>query len=70
MTIKELIEALQKIRAEQGDDVECVISIDTNDAFNEAYLDDVVFNKYQALDTPDGYIYKVCLHGELYFEED
>jgi len=70
MTIKELIEALQKIRAEQGDDVECVISLDTNDAFNEAYLDDVVFNKYQALDTPDGYIYKVCLHGELYFEED
>ena len=70
MTIKELIEALQKIRAEQGDDVECVISIDTNDAFNETYLDDVVFNKYQALDTPDGYIYKVCLHGELYIEED
>jgi hypothetical protein len=70
MTIKELIEALQKIRAEQGDDVECVISLDTNDAFNETYLDDVVFNKYQALDTPDGYIYKVCLHGELYFEED
>jgi hypothetical protein len=70
MTIKELIEALQKIREENGDDVECVISIDTNDAFNETYLDDVVFNKYQALDTPDGYIYKVCLHGELYFEED
>jgi hypothetical protein len=65
MTIKELIEALQKIREENGDDVECVISIDTNDAFNETYLD-----KYEALDTFDGYIYKVCLHGELIFEED
>jgi hypothetical protein len=49
---------------------ELIISIDTNDAFNETYLDDIVFNKYEALDTFDGYIYKVCLHGELIFEED
>ena len=70
MTLKELIESLEKIREEHGDDAECVLSIDTNDAFNETYLDDVVFTRYQALDTPDGYIYRVCLHGELIFEED
>ena len=34
MTIKELIEALEKIRAEYGDDVKSVVSIDTDDAFN------------------------------------
>jgi hypothetical protein len=65
MNLSELIDRLQKIRAEHGDDVECVISIDTDDAFNETYLDDVVFNKYEAFDTSDGYIYRVCFKGEI-----
>jgi hypothetical protein len=34
MTIKELIEVLEKIRAEYGDDIQSVVSIDTDDAFN------------------------------------
>jgi hypothetical protein len=62
-----LITKLQNIQREQGDDTDCVISIDTNDAYNETYLDDVVLNKYN---TPDGDNYKVCLHGELIFEKD
>jgi hypothetical protein len=67
MTLQELITKLQNIQREQGDDADCVISMDTNDAYNETYLDDVVLNKYN---TPDGDIYKVCLHGELIFEKD
>ena len=42
MTLQELITKLQSIQREQGDDAECVISMDTNDAYNETYLDDVV----------------------------
>ena len=59
MTVEELITSLQKIQAEHGNDVECVISIDTPDAFNETTLDDVVLNIYESLS------YKVCLSGEL-----
>jgi hypothetical protein len=69
LNLKELIEKLQKIQQEYGDDVECVISVDTKDAFNETYLDDVVLNKYEALDTPDGYIYRATLQCELIFED-
>ena len=32
MTLQELITKLQNIQREQGDDTECVISMDTNDA--------------------------------------
>ncbi len=34
MTIKALIEVLEKIRAEYGDDIQSVVFIDTDDAFN------------------------------------
>ena len=69
MTLSKLISELQKIKKEYGD-IDCVISIDTSDAFNETRLDDVVLNKYEAMDTPDGYVYSVCLKGELIQEED
>ena len=71
MTLSELISKL-KILDNQFGDIDCVLSIDTSDAFNETNLLDVVVNKYEAMDTPDGYVYSVCLHGELipYTEED
>lgn len=71
MTLSELISKL-KILENQFGDIDCVLSIDTSDAFNETNLLDVVVNKYEAMDTPDGYVYSVCLHGELipYTEED
>ena len=55
--------------AEYGE-YECSISIDTSDAFNVTRLDDVLINRYEATDTPDGYVYEICLHGELIREED
>lgn len=69
MTLSKLIAELQKIKKEYGD-VDCVLSIDTSDAFNETNLLDVVVNKYEAMDTNDGYVYSVCLHGELIQQED
>ena len=64
MTVSELISKL-KILENQFGDIDCVISIDTSDAFNETNLLDVVVNKYEAMDTNDGYVYEICLHGEL-----
>ena len=69
MTVSELISKL-KILENQFGDIDCVISIDTSDAFNETNLLDVVVNKYEAMDTNDGYVYSVCLHGELIPQED
>ena len=69
MTLSKLITELQKIKKEYGN-VDCVISIDTPDAFNETRLLDVVLNRYEAMDTPDGYVYSVCLHGELIPQEN
>lgn len=64
MTISKLILDLQKIKKEHGN-IDCEISIDTSDAFNVTKLLDVIINRYEATDTPDGYVYSVCLHGEL-----
>lgn len=58
MTLNELVLKLQKYQEEYGD-TECVISIDTPDAFNETTLDDVVLNIYESSS------YKVCLCGEI-----
>ena len=69
MTLSELISKL-KILENQFGDIDCVLSIDTSDAFNETNLLDVVVNKYEAMDTPDGYVYNVCLHGELIPQEE
>ena len=41
MKVSELIEVLEKIRAEYGDDIESVVSIDTDDAFNVASCFDI-----------------------------
>jgi hypothetical protein len=69
MTLNELILKLQEHQELCGE-YECSISIDTADAFNVTRLDDVVINRYEATDTPDGYVYEVCLHGELIPQED
>ena len=64
LTLNELISKLQKHQELCGE-YECSISIDTADAFNVTRLDDVQINRYEATDTPDGYVYEICLHGEL-----
>ena len=69
MTVNELIQKLENIKAKYGN-LPCVLSIDTDHAFNETNLLDVVVNKYEAMDTNDGYVYSVCLHGELTQQED
>ena len=69
LTLNELILKLQEHQELCGE-YECSISIDTSDAFNVTRLDDVVINRYEATDTPDGYVYEVCLHGELIPQED
>jgi hypothetical protein len=69
MTVKQLIKELKFIEEKYGD-IDCVLSIDTDDAFNETNLDDVFLNKYEAMDTSDGYVYSVCLKGELIPQED
>jgi hypothetical protein len=67
MTLKELIESLEKIQKEYGA-IDCVVSIDTPDAFNETKLVDIDVNIYPAY--PNVSFYKVCLKGELLPEED
>ena len=69
MTLNELILKLQEHQELCGE-YECSISIDTADAFNVTRLDDVILNRYEATDTPDGYVYEVCLNGELIPQED
>jgi hypothetical protein len=69
LTLNELILKLQEHQELCGE-YECSISIDTSDAFNVTRLDDVQINRYEATDTPDGYVYEICLHGELIPEED
>ena len=69
LTLNELILKLQQHQELCGE-YECSISIDTADAFNVTRLDDVVINRYEATDTPDGYVYEVCLDGELITQED
>ena len=69
MTVSELILKLQELESTFGD-IDCVLSIDTSDAFNETNLLDVVVNRYEAMDTSDGYVYSVCLNGELISQED
>ena len=69
LTLSELILKLQEHQELCGE-YECSISIDTSDAFNVTRLDDVVINRYEAMDTPDGYVYEICLHGELISRED
>jgi hypothetical protein len=41
MTLKEIIQTLELIRAEYGDDIKSVVSIDTDDAFNVASCFDI-----------------------------
>jgi hypothetical protein len=69
LTVSELILKLQELENTFGD-IDCVLSIDTSDAFNETNLLDVVVNRYEAMDTSDGYVYSICLHGELIPQED
>ena len=69
LTLNELILKLQEHQELCGE-YECSISIDTADAFNVTRLDDVQINRYEATDTPDGYVYEICLHGELIPQED
>ena len=69
LTLNELILKLQQHQELCGE-YECSISIDTPDAFNVTRLDDVQINRYEATDTPDGYVYEICLHGELIPQED
>ena len=69
LTLNELILKLQQHQELCGE-YECSISIDTPDAFNVTRLDDVQINRYEATDTSDGYVYEVCLHGELITQED
>ena len=63
MTLNELILKLQEHQELCGE-YECSISIDTADAFNVTRLDDVILNRYEATDTPDGYVYEICLHDQ------
>ena len=69
LTLNELILKLQEHQELCGE-YECSISIDTPDAFNVTRLDDVQIIRYEATDTPDGYVYEICLHGELIPQED
>ena len=69
LTLNELILKLQEHQELCGE-YECSISIDTADAFNVTRLDDVQIIRYEATDTPDGYVYEICLHGELIPQED
>ena len=67
MNLNILIEKLQTIQKEHGN-IDCVVSIDTADAFNETKLEDVDVNIYPAY--PNVSFYKVCFKGELITEED
>ena len=69
LNLNELILKLQEHQELCGE-YECSISIDTADAFNVTRLDDVQIIRYEATDTPDGYVYEICLHGELIPQED
>lgn len=69
LTLNDLILKLQEHQELCGE-YECSISIDTSDAFNVTRLDDVQIIRYEATDTPDGYVYEVCFHGELIPQED
>jgi hypothetical protein len=67
MNLTILIEKLQKIQKEYGA-IDCVVSIDTPDAFNETELEDIDVNIYPAY--PNVSFYKVCFKGELLPKED
>jgi hypothetical protein len=67
MSISVLIKALQNYQNQYGD-VDCLIAIDTPDAFNETILEDIVVNIYNV--SRDDSIYKVCLKGEMIPESD
>lgn len=70
MTVSELIQKLENIKAKYGN-LPCVVSIDTNDAFNETNLLDVDVLIYNITEFNDGKIegYKISLHGELITED-
>jgi hypothetical protein len=71
MTVNELIQKLENIKAKYGD-LPCVVSIDTDHAFNETNLLDVDVLTYNITEFNDGKIegYKISLHGELTQQED
>ena len=70
MTVSELIQKLENIKAKYGN-LPCVVSIDTNHAFNETNLLDVDVVTYNITEFNDGKIegYKISLHGELITED-
>jgi hypothetical protein len=70
MTVSELIQKLENIKAKYGN-LPCVVSIDTNHAFNETNLLDVDVLIYNITEFNDGKIegYKISLHGELITED-
>ena len=72
MTLNELITIL-KAQQKQFGDAECVINVDTPDCFNyinKADLTGISFDKFEATDTPDGYVYYVNFHSEVYRDEE
>ena len=70
MTVSELIQKLENIKAKYGN-LPCVVSIDTDYAFNETNLLDVDVLTYNITEFNDGKIegYKISLHGELITED-
>ncbi len=70
MTVSELIQKLENIKAKYGN-LPCVVSIDTDHAFNETNLLDVDVVTYNITEFNDGKIegYKISLHGELITED-
>lgn len=71
MTVNELIQKLENIKVKYGN-LPCVLSIDTDHAFNETSLLDVDVLTYNITELNDGKIegYKISLHGELTQQED
>lgn len=70
MTVSELIQKLESIKAKYGN-LPCVVSIDTDHAFNETNLLDVDVVTYNITEFNDGKIegFKISLHGELMTED-
>ena len=70
MTVSELIQKLENIKAKYGN-LPCVVSIDTDHAFNETNLLDVDVVTFNITEFNDGKIegYKISLHGELITED-
>ena len=65
MTIKQLIEDLKKAVEIHGEDLECVISLDSNSEILEVDLESVMINSYINKEEK-----KLSLTGTVYEEEE